>query len=327
MNKSKLRLATALLSVALLPASQAFAHVTSANGGGSNGPVFTDSPQTLAKGKAAAAITYQRFDLDAFSDEFLEDVAIAGFEEVHNTDVIQIPSFGLSYGLTDRLEIGANIPLISRRGISEGELEAPGEAEIEVLGNSFGFGDITISAQYHAITQNHSFADVALKFGVKLPTGQTNELDQEDDRFETEFQPGSGSVDFSFGAVIGKDYGPWSVNAAAEYTLATTGSQDTNLGDTVELGAALSYGWQFGNGRSLTLAGELLFQDQEQEIVGEEADINSGGTQLFIAPSVRYSFDESWGIFGGIAFPIVEDLNGIQNDTDFRLTTGVSVSF
>ena len=327
MKNSTLRRAAALLSVTFLPLAQAHAHVISASGGGSNGPVFTDSPQTLAKGKAAATVTYQRFDLDAFSDDFLEDVAIAGFEEVHNTDVIQIPSFGLSYGLTDRLEIGANIPIISRRGISEGELEAPGGAEIEVLGDSFGFGDITIAAQYHAITQNHAFADVALRFGVKVPTGQTDELDQEDDLFETEFQPGSGSVDFSFGAVIGKDFGSWSITASAEYTLATTGSRDTNLGDTVELGAALSYGWQFSGGRSLTLAGELLFQDQEQEIVGDEADINSGGAQLFIAPSLRYSFDESWGIFGGIAFPLVEDLNGIQNDTDFRLTTGVSVSF
>ena len=115
MTKLSLRLTAALLTLTALPAGQAFAHVTSASGGGSSGPVFTDSPQTLAKGKTAASITYQRFDLDSFSDEFLEGVALDGFEEVHNTDVIQIPSLGLSYGLTDRLELQVNIPFVSRR--------------------------------------------------------------------------------------------------------------------------------------------------------------------------------------------------------------------
>jgi len=58
-----------------------------------------------------------------------------------------------------------------------------------------------------------------------------------------------------------------------------------------------------------------------------EVDENSGGTQLFIAPSLRYSFSERFGVFSAVAFPITEDLNGIQNDTDFRLTTGISFSY
>lgn len=327
MTKLSLRLTAALLTLTALPAGQAFAHVTSANGGGSTGPVFTDSPQTLAKGKAAASVTYQRFDLDSFSDEFLEDVALDGFEEVHNTDAIQIPSLGLAYGLTDRLEIQVNLPLISRTGIAEGELEEPGEAEVEVLGDSFGFGDITVGLQFHAITQNHAPVDVAFRISAKLPTGQTDELEDDGTLFETEFQPGSGSADVSFGTAVGKTYGPWAFNADAEYTIASEGSQDTDLGDTIELGAAVTYGWDFGGGRSLTLGGELLFQDQQRETIGTEVDENSGGTQLFIAPSLRYSFSERFGVFSAVAFPITEDLNGIQNDTDFRLTTGVSFSY
>ena len=327
MTKLSLRLTAALFTVATIPAGHAFAHVTSASGGGSSGPVFTDSAQTLAQGKTAISLTYQRFDLDSFSDEFLEGVALDGFEEVHNTDVIQIPSLGFAYGLTDRLELQVNIPLVSRTGISEGELEAPGEAEIEVLGDSFGFGDITVAAQYHAFTQNHAPLDIAFRIGLKVPTGQTDELEDDGTEFETEFQPGSGSADVIVGTAIGKNYGPWAFNADAEYTIASEGAQDTDLGDTIELGAAVSYGWTFSNGRSLTFGGELLFQDQQRETVGLDVDENSGGTQLFIAPSLRYSFTKRFGVFGAVAFPITEDLNGIQNDTDFRLTTGVSFSY
>lgn len=312
---------------ALAGPNAAFAHVTSVNGVTTSGPIITDAPQTLAAGKIAASVSYQRFDLDAFSDEELEGFALDGFEEVHNTDSIQIPSLGLSYGVTDRFQLSAIVPLVSRRGIAEGELEEPGEAEVEVLGNSFGFGDITIQGQYHLLSADHGFADIALNLGVKLPTGETNELEDDDSRFETEFQPGSGSTDILFGGSIGKSYGKWSINADAEYTLASEGSQDTDLGDTIAAGAALSYAFPFNAGASLSLSGELLFQDQQRETIGDESDVNSGGTQVFIAPGLRYNSGKNWSVFGSIALPIHENLNGIQNDTDYRLATGVTISY
>jgi len=325
------RPAAAIMSAAILYIGEfpqlAHAHVTSANGASASGPIVTDSAQTLAKGQTTISISYQRFDLDSFSDDFLEDVALAGFEEVHNTDSIQIPSLGLAYGLTNRLEISAIIPLVGRTGIAEGELEEPGEAEVEVLGDSFGFGDITLQAQYHALSANHNFADVAINFGVKLPTGGTNELEDDETLFETEFQPGSGSVDFLFGTAIGKSYGAWSFNTSAQYTLATEGSQDTDLGDTIEASGAISYGWTLSSFGHLSVSGEVLFQDQQRENIGDETDENSGGTQVFLAPGLRYSSGQNWSVFGSIAFPIHEDLNGIQNDTDYRLATGIALNF
>lgn len=320
----------AILSAVLLSAGycqSAQAHVTSANGANASGPVLTNSAQTLAQGKTAISVSYQRFDLDGFSDDFLEEVALAGFEEVHNTDAIQIPSLNLAYGVTNRLELSVVVPLVGRSGIAEGELEEPGEAEVEVLGDSFGFGDITARAQYHALTQNHNFADVALSVGIKLPTGSTNELEDDESRFETEFQPGSGSTDILFGAAIGKSYDAWSLNASAEYTIASRGAQDTDLGDTFEAAAAISYGWKLGGGASLNFSGEVILQDQQRETIGDESDVNSGGFQVFIAPGLRYSSGQNWSVFGSVGLPLHEDLNGIQNDTDYRLTTGVSVSF
>jgi len=315
------------LSVAALSASPAAAHVTSASGTGTSGPILTTSPQTLAKGDVAIGLSYERFDLDSFSDEFLEDVALAGFEEVHNTDRIEIPSLNLAYGISDRLEIGLIVPLLSRRGIAEGELEAPGVAEVEVLGNSFGFGDITAIARYHALTENHSFADIGVSVGVKLPTGETGELEDDGSPFEAEFQPGSGSFDFLLGGAIGKSFGNFALNADVQYTLVGEGTQDTDLGDSFTANAAISYGWELGNDSNFTLAGELIFQDQQRERIGAEIDVNSGGTQWFIAPGFRYQSGKGWGLFGSIALPLSERLNGIQNDTDFRLHTGISYSF
>lgn len=327
MKKYHILPAIAVFSMAAFTSTHSYAHVTSVNGASTSGPILTQSAQTFAKGQFATSLSYQRFDLDSFSDDFLEDVALDGFEEVHNTDTIQIPSIGLSYGLTDRLEISVIIPFVGRTGIAEGELEEPGEAEVEVLGDSFGFGDITAIAQYHAFNADHAFVDIAFSLGVKLPTGHTNELEDDQTRFETEFQPGSGSTDILFGTAIGKSIGAWALNASAQYTLASEGAQDTDLGDTIEASAALSYGLALQGNSALSLSAEILVQDQQRETVGLETDVNSGGTQVFIAPGVRYTSDKKWSIFGSLAFPIHEDLNGIQNDTDFRLTTGISITY
>jgi len=298
----------ALLSISTVPA---YAHVTSATGGSSSGPIIVDSPLTLAKGDAAISLSYERVDLESFSDEFLEEVALAGFEEVHNTDSIQIPSLSVAYGITDRLELSAIIPLIFRRGIAEGELESPTEAEVEVLGNSAGFGDIVVGAKYQFSTQEHNFVDLAVRGGLSIPTGGTNELEDDGSRFEVEFQPGSGSVDYIFGASVGKTFGKLALNADVNYRLVSEGSQDTDLGDSFSAGAAVSYGWDIGENSNFNITGEVLYIDQQRERIGDEFDENSGGNH---------------GVFGSIAIPLSERLNGIQNDSDYRLIVGISAA-
>lgn len=311
-------------SVALV--APAHAHVASVNAGKTSGPVLTESAQTLEQGKSAIGLTYQHVDLDGFSGQELIDIAEAGFEEVHNTDAIQISSFHVSHGVTDRLELSVLLPLISRTNIAEGELE-DGEGEIETLGDSFGVGDIMLRARYHLLSQEHAAADLGLGVAIKAPTGETGEREDEGGSFETEFQPGSGSFDYDFSIAAGRDFGPWAINAAAEYTLVTEGAQDTNLGDTFTASTAVSRGWDVSGGHNLTLIAELLYIDQEAERIGDETDINSGGRQLFIAPGARFNTRQGFGIFASLAFAIDEDLNGIQNETDLRLTAGLGWTF
>ena len=45
-----------------------------------------------------------------------------------------------------------------------------------------------------------------------------------------------------------------------------------------------------------------------------------------IAPGMRLSQDK-WSAFASVGLPIVNDLNGIQAEADWRLVTGVSFSF
>jgi hypothetical protein len=45
-----------------------------------------------------------------------------------------------------------------------------------------------------------------------------------------------------------------------------------------------------------------------------------------IAPGARLSIDK-WSGFVSVGIPIVNDLNGIRSEPEWRLTSGVSVGF
>ena len=318
----------------LFPQGAMAHHVTLGSSAEHAGPITTVSPETLSKGQWAAGVRTQVFNFNSFSDEFLEDTALAGIEEVHYTDSIIAPSLGLSYGVSDRLEISLKIPYFVHNGIREGEFDGV-EAEVEILGDSAGIGDLVAFGKYRLLN-GESGLGAALLLGLQMPTGKTSEQEDEGGSFETEFQPGTGAWSPIAGIALGRNLGAVSLDTSVLYTFAGNGSQDTNLGDNFAFNAALSY--RLGSGEhddggdahghaSWDLMVELNGEWQERERIGDESDIHSGGTQIFVSPGIRYNSAQNWGAFLSLGLPIHEDLNGVQNDTDFRLSAGIGFTF
>src|SRR5215218_7222948 len=65
--------------------------------------------------------------------------------------------------------------------------------------------------------------------------------DRQGERFETEFQPGSGSYDPLAGLALSQRLGRWSFDTNVLYVFANKGAQRTNLGDRFQYNGALSY--------------------------------------------------------------------------------------
>ena len=63
----------------------------------------------------------------------------------------------------------------------------------------------------------------------------------------------------------------------------------------------------------------------EQETDGV-SDPNSGGSTLLLSPGVRLSQDK-WSSFVSFGIPIVDDLNGIQSEPDWRIFAGGTLLF
>ncbi|MCL5885354.1 MAG: hypothetical protein M1377_08485, partial [Deltaproteobacteria bacterium] len=180
--------------------------------------------------------------------------------------------------------------------------------------------------------------------GLKTPTGSTRETDNGGDRFDAEFQPGSGSWDPLVGLAAGRRWDSASLDASILYTIATKGAQETDLGDILHFGAAVSRRFapaghgshapstSHGHGpevRHSHLEWDFILEatgewKRKQTVLGVK-DGDSGGTLVLLSPGVRLNFYERWSAYLSAGIPVLQDLNGTQHETRYRVILGISV--
>ncbi|MDX2308257.1 MAG: hypothetical protein NW216_08475 [Hyphomicrobium sp.] len=351
-------------SVAALVACHSAAsahHPGGAGGTGASGPIHTLSAETLRQGQGVVGIVVDYQSLDELSDATLigaaEEAAAEGEEHstVHSLSSIAAASLNLAYGATSDLTISFRLPYVIRTDIREGEEHEPGEFETHLHGDADGLGDLTSMAQWRF--WNAGGFQSALIGGVTAPTGKTNESDREGEIFDAEFQPGSGAWQGHFGMALTQRSGGWSFDASAIYSAVSEGTQSTDLGDRFAFGAAVSYRVPgFGGGAGPMYAGahahthahargspahthgepdagptldlivEVNGEWAEKQDEGGEINPDSGGTVVYVSPGARLTAGE-WSGFTSVGIPVVNDLNGIQSEPDWRIVSGVSVGF
>jgi hypothetical protein len=337
---------------ALLLATPAFAHHPS--GGGSTlgaGPIMTIPGTTLEKGHSSVAVVFEMIRFNPLSDAQLNSM----HPHPHSLDAILSPSLLYSYGITDNLTLTLRLPFVRRTDIRGGHDED--------MGDSAGVGDLSVLAQYRFLHDRAMQTEAALLVGVKMPTGDTSVNTAQGERFETEFQPGSGSWDGLFGLAFTKRFEAWSFDASVLYLLATQGAQRTDLGDRLQYNAALSYrlfggllgpsGRMYAGalpepmyhggpksrphrhaheevasppGPALDLVLEVNGEWHARQEIAGVRDPNSGGNVVFLSPGLRLSYDR-WSGFVSVGVPIINDLNGLQAEPDWRVLTGVAIDF
>jgi hypothetical protein len=303
----------------------------------------------MEKNKWSAAIRtdYQKFD--KFSNSELESLAASG-TETHSMDDQTSIFFSAGYGLTEDLTIGMHIPYVIRRGIREGHIEE-GTPEVHDHGTSEGIGDLSLLGQYRLFRTEKTGADVSVLFGLKSPTGDTKATDREGVRFETEFQPGSGSWDPLIGAAAGRRLGKASLDVSALYAIASDGAQDTDLGDALHFGIALSWPYTPAHSDShksgespahesgasgfsehaehhrhisFDFILEATGEWRQKQTVSGIRDPNSGGTTVSLSPGIRANIYDRFSAFVSAGFPVIQELNGTQHETRHNVIFGIS---
>src|SRR5437763_1152695 len=337
-------------------------HPGGASNTGGAGPITTISAETLEAGHGAVAFLYEYIAFGGLGDADLINAA-SKHQHVHSIGTIQNAAASAAYGVTDDFMVSVRVPYVLRTDIREGDHEhLPGgivSNTVDYRGDSSGIGDVTVLGQYRFINSKATGTQAAFLFGVKLPTGATNRIDALGEFFEAEFQPGSGSTDFLLGGAFTQRFGAWSFDANVLGILVGRGTQDTKLGDRFLYNAAVSYrlvGYtppeQHAGLPSSALAHgpvphrhehplekipappqwavdailELNGEWHDFETISGVRDANSGGNVILLSPGIRIARGAFSG-FASFGIPIVNDMNGLQSKTSYKILSGIAYAF
>jgi hypothetical protein len=348
-----------LPSLSLIAGPASADHPTVVVGEGTAGPIVTVGGTTLPAGMFAVSFRWEYIDLARSTDEELLEIAEID-DGVHSTDSLSVPSPAFGYGITDRLTLGLRQPYLYRRNVREvphhdeaGEHheEEEGEEEeehheepLEVVnaGSPRGRSDLVAAMQFRLAGPADGTSALSLVAGLEMPTGSTKQMTSHGERFETDHQPGSGSWDPLVGLAGSKGFGRSSLHGNVIFQLNNEGAQATTLGDATLFNLAFvhrfggaaenhphapDYGEHTHNETAwdgiIELNGDHRGRDETAGVVNE----NSGGSLLYLAPGLRVRFAGKWSIYTHLALPIVDEPNGFQHKTDYRVLVGMGVGF
>ena len=226
-----------------------------------------------------------------------------------------INSIGVRYGILKKLTISVLLPYVSLRTNN---------------GSDSGLGDLILLGTY-SLYQNKKF-NVALQGGIELPTGV-----QKDSKFDNStIIVGSGSYDPMVGLLVSKKWDKLTLNGNLLYKKTTTGFEHNYYGSLSTQSLSISYKMKgetaicavdedekkpttnFGLNANAGYTGEWLDKLIEEDVV----DKNSGHYLGLANLGLTFSY-KKWALPVTFSQPIINKMNGIQNDFGFRIRVGI----
>jgi hypothetical protein len=325
--------------------TDAQAHCPAFGGGiGIAGPITTFSAATLPEGKGVLGIRTEYTRFDPLSAADLDRIVTDG-QTGHSLKNQTVYSLGGAYGIGDDLTVGLSLPYLQRDGIEAVHFDRDmGMSMQHDIGASNGLGDLTVYGQYRLVRKLYEGIDLSLIAGLKAPTGATGNT-SDNQRIETEHQPGSGSWDPIVGIALSKRIERLSLHASGLYTVTTKGSQSTDLGNRAQASVAAAYRiggkenygdcdaiyeYFYPESRERWLGDlvlELNGQWQDKMQVNGITDASTGGVVLYLSPGARVSFDGRYSASLSVGVPVYQQLHGNQSEVDYRIVAGLAVAF
>ena len=190
-----------------------------------------------------------------------------------------------------------------------------------------GLGDVRVIGRYFGFSEQKNFG---IQFGVKLPTGQKNQVSSSGNHTPVDpgLQLGTGTTDLILGAYRFD-------NLSANWDYFAQASLQTVVKSSMM--AAGSY----MPGSSMNLNFGVRYQGFEAFIPtlqinaryakpdsGEAADTYAtGGKLVYLTPGVIVPITEKFSAYGNVQLPIYQNVNGIQLAPKYILSVGARMAF
>jgi hypothetical protein len=274
--------------------------------------------------RALDAAHPDRFSLDLSFQYIDQDQPMIGSHKAHVGElpshhdevrtINRITTLQLVYAPTDRLQLSAALPWVSR------DHEHLHNHHGEVLPESWQFsgaGDVALQARGR-ITDS-----LSVIAGVKLATGARHEANEDGEEAEVTIQPGTGSTDFlgglawhggflrdtSLGGTMGHST-RIPLFATATYRVNGSGTERYRRGNELQVNT----GGEYPLGSRVNLAAQLNARVLSRDEPGDTDEDPSltGGRFLYASPGLNITLTPSVSAYAFFQVPLYQHVNGIQ---------------
>ena len=297
-------------------------HGPGASGGGSS----TASGETLKQNHFELSL---REDFTQF-ERFTPAHAAQRAAESGDFDALRrayVTSLDLGYGITNDFQIGLNTGYFAgERFLSASRDEDTGDVTVAEAQPS-GMTDLVLTGKYRVY--RGWYGNVALLAGIKAPTGRTDVHLSTGEKLSPTDQPGTGAWDFPVGIAYSRFLTPkLTLDASAMYLIRTQ-HEGFQVGDRLDLGAALAYRLtdNINTFPQFAIFGETLMVYLQKDRDHGETDSNSGSATVYFSPGFRVRFTPNVALTIAPQIPLYQHVNGDQGKVEFKITTSLSFSF
>lgn len=294
--------------------------------GTSGGGASTQSGETMKPGKFAVEFREDYTEFEHLSQAQIEaKAAKAGSFDLLDRSFLS--SVSVSYGVVEDFQLGLTLGYYQAVNAREAEFDSgTGDTEIATL-DPDGLTDMWLTGKYRFY--RGPIGSMAVFGGVKFPTGRDDVKNSAGERVEPSATAGSGSYD----GMLGLAYSRFltarvTLDTSFQYTFRTE-ANGFRLGDRMDGGVAVAYRFtgdiqKYPQVSAFAEANvRYLFKSEEDG----ERDPNTGGTALFLTPGFRVGFTKNLSFTVSSPLPVVQDLNGTQLKTRYKVNGALTLSF
>lgn len=251
----------------------------------------------------------------------------------------------VGYNFNSSWGVQASVPWIERRFRQETETGT-------TSGNEDGLGDIALTGRWVAldtIGENQTVLRATLRGGIKLPTGDSDRLAEEEHGEEHgeelgagarrsshdeahggglhghDLALGTGSVDYLLGADMFASRGRAFVSLAVDYSLRTEGDHDYRHADDLTVSAGPGVFFTHGpTEHRMAMQLVATMQSKGQDTQAGEKVPGSALTAVYLGPRILYSWRTSLVAHLELDLPTVLNNSGLSLVPDYRLRAGLT---
>jgi hypothetical protein len=284
----------------------------------------TIGPRTLSEESFSVDVGFKYQKSQEFSDQRLINSA-TNDHDLHSAAWSAEFFVGVSYGVTDRFTVSLSVPFELLHGFRAGEFDGINPAEVVSADSISGLGDATLLGKYRLLVDP---VELAVLAGIKMPTGNTSQRDDNGDPLEPDHQPGSGSWDPLLGAAVARQFEAITIGASVLYRITSRGRHDFTPGQQI-LVAVKGEVQLLGLGTFPRLYGSLELSEQ---FTAKDKDLNvtnhdTGGSIVGLGFGLRLRATEKLTVATTVTIPLYQGLYGEQHKERYEILFGTAYDF